>query len=248
MQVTSLFAIFFAFLVAPLATLAMQIKLPANITASGNTTITCETEATDPGGLLTFFLVQNGTRQAIAENVDAQAGTITVSIPSNATGNGWIIQATSSNGTSVGVSPPFSIINAPTQTSKKTMAVPIVGGVIAAVIVVSLLILALFLYMRRRRQRFAGPEFNLEANFPPRNQSHQISRSFSSTSTALTDPGVKSSKEIELEKVEWETRLEEQFARARAATPDIRGATPLPRNMTPVPLMPLRGPTRNPSY
>jgi hypothetical protein len=247
MQVTSLFAVFFAFLVAPLATLAMQIKLLPNITADGNTTITCDTEATDPGGPLTFFLVRNETRQAIAENVYAQAGTVTASRPANATGNGWIIQATSSNGTTVGVSPVFSIF-APAQTGKKTMAVPIVGGVIAAVIVVSLLVLALFIYMRRRRQRFVGPEFNLEANFPPRNQSHQISRSFSSTSTALTDPGVKSSKDLELEKVEWETRLEEQFARARAATPDIRGATPLPRSMTPVPLMPLRSATRNPSY
>jgi len=255
MQVTSLFAIFFAFLtlVAPLATLAMQIAVPTNIT-TGNATIACTNDPTDPGGLLTFFLALNGTRKdTLRENITA-AGALTVTIPANATGNGWTIQATSSDGTRVGISPVFEIL-APSQTvSKKSMAIPIIGGVVAAVIIVSLLVLALFFYMRRRRQLIAGPEFDLEASFPPRDQSHQMSRSFSSTSAGIVfaDTGLKSSsKSMEMEKVEWETRLEEQFARARAATPDIsRGATPAPR-ASPVPLVPLmpkRGPARNPSY
>jgi hypothetical protein len=124
------------------------------------------------------------------------------------------------------------------------MAVPIVGAVVAAVIIVALLVLALFFYIRRRRrQLFAGPVFNLEASFPSRTQAHQISRSFSSTSTGTTDTNIKPSKSLEMEKVEWETQLEEQFARARAATPDIRGAM-----ATPSSLVPQRGPMRNPSY
>jgi hypothetical protein len=129
------------------------------------------------------------------------------------------------------------------------MAVPIIGAVLATVIVVALLVLGLFFYMRRRRQMFAGPEFNLEASFPRRKDSRQLSRSFSSTSSRLTDPGVKTSQSLELEKVEWETRLEEQFARARAATPDLlRGPIPAPRGATPLPLAPQRAVTRNPSY
>jgi hypothetical protein len=126
------------------------------------------------------------------------------------------------------------------------MAIPIIGAVIGSLVIFALLVLALFLYMRRRRQMFAaGPEFNLEASFPPRNESNQFSRS--STSITLSDTNVKSSKSLETEKVEWEMELEEQFARARAATPDIRGGTPASRMMTPVPLVPLQT-VRTPSY
>ncbi|KAJ7318141.1 hypothetical protein DFH08DRAFT_400988 [Mycena albidolilacea] len=221
MQVTSLFAIFFAFLtlIAPLATSAIQINIP---TITGlNATIACTAETTDDPGVpltaLTFVLT----------------GPLEVTLPVNATGDGWTIRAISFGGKQVGVSPEFSIL-APSQTGKKSMAVPIIGAVIATVIVVALLVLGLFFYMRRRRQMFAGPEFNLEASFPRRKDSRQLSRSFSSTSSRLTDPGVKASQSLELEKVEWETRLEEQFARARAATPDLlRGPTPAPRGATP---------------
>ncbi|KAJ7248225.1 hypothetical protein B0H12DRAFT_722272 [Mycena haematopus] len=240
MQVTSLFATFFTVLcrfltlVAPLTTLAMQISIPNNITTGSNATIIC-TDADDTSGPLTFFLVRNGTRDTIAENALADVGTLTGTIPANATGDGWTIQATSFDGKQVGVSSAFSIL-ASSETGKKSMAVPIIGAVFAAVVVFSLLVLALFFYMRRRRQMRAIPEFNLEANFPPQNQTHQISRSFSSTSTVLPDNNVES-KSLEMDKVDWETQLEEQFARARAATPDIRGATPAPRMTTPAPLV-----------
>lgn len=243
MQVTSLFAIFFAFLTfaAPLATLAMQISLPSNITSGLNATITC-TDVGDATGPLTFFLVRNNETQAtIAKNASAVSGTLTVAIPANATGDGWTIQASDGKQV-VGSSSPFAIL-APVQTGKKSMAVPIVGAVVATVIVVALLVLALFFYIRRRRQLFASPVFNLEASFPSRTQGHQISRSFSSTSAGTTDTNIKPSKSLEMEKVEWETQLEEQFARARAATPDIRGAM-----ATPSSLVPQRGPMRNPSY
>ncbi|KAF7377813.1 hypothetical protein MSAN_00204800 [Mycena sanguinolenta] len=233
MQVTLLFATFFAFLAlaAPMATLAMQISVPTNITTGFDATIICTDDTNGASGPLTFFLVRNGTRDTLAEN-PSSGGNLTVMIPANATGDGWTIQATSSNGEVVGTSSPFAIL-APPKTGRKSMAIPIIGAVFGSLIVFSLLVLALFLYIRRRRRQMfaAGPEFNLEASFPPRNGSNQFSRS--STSTALSDTNVKSSKSLETEKVEWEMQLEEQFARARAATPDIRGGTPVSRMMTP---------------
>ncbi|KAJ6535945.1 hypothetical protein DFH09DRAFT_98209 [Mycena vulgaris] len=107
MQVTSSFATFFAcvnglhshgsvsypatpfcslfFLVAPLATQALQITAPTNIT-TGNATIAFSSEDTDPPGLLTFVLVKNTTRDTIAENVDPTRGHVSVTIPANMTG------------------------------------------------------------------------------------------------------------------------------------------------------------------
>jgi hypothetical protein len=123
---------------------------------------------------------------------------------------------------------------------------PVIGGVVAGVLTIALLVLVGFLYMRRRRKLFTGPEFNLEAAFPLPN--HQ--RSFSSTaSSAFADMN---SKSIEMEKIEWETQLEEQFSRARAATPVSRGASPMLNGNSPripgLPLAPQRAARRNPSY
>jgi hypothetical protein len=248
MQVTSLFAIFFAFLtlVAPLATYAVKITVPTNIT-TGNVTITCTTEETDPGGALTLFLVRNTTRETLIQGVYAELGAVTVNIPANATGDGWTIQATLSDNVTnqVGLSLPFFIASPP-QNSGMSNAGPVIGGVVAGVLTIALLVLVGFLYMRRRRKSFTGPEFNLEAAFPP--PSHQ--RSFSSTaSSAFADMNNKS---IEMEKIEWETQLEEQFSRARAATPVSRGASPMLNGNSPripgLPLAPQRAARRNPSY
>jgi hypothetical protein len=144
------------------------------------------------------------------------------------------------------------------------MAGGIVGGVVAGIVGIGIVVFGLFIYVRRRRQQFAGPTFNLEAGFPPQQQNHQ--RSVSSMSSGFADNGNKS---LELEKMQWEMELEEQFARARAGTPDIprggspmpragspasRGASPMPRGESPLrnaalmPLVPQRAATRSTKY
>ncbi|KAK7052404.1 hypothetical protein R3P38DRAFT_2860122 [Favolaschia claudopus] len=245
MQVTSLFAMFFAFLsfLAPLATLAMQITIPTNATSGSNSDISWAIEpADDLTGFISFVLAQGSTRTSLAANVNPTPGFVRVNIPTSASGDGWRVLALSSDGAQVGVSPSFSIFSIP-KNAGQSMAAPVIGGVIAGVLALGLLVFGLFFYMRRRRQRIAGPEFNLEASFPQR---HQPSGSFSTMSTAHGD-AAKAPQMIEMEKVEWETELEEQFARARAATPISRGPTPALRNASPspMPLVPQRGPTRN---
>jgi len=239
MQVTSLFATFFAFLtfVAPLATQALQIITPTNITTS-NVTIAFSSD-TDPLGLLNLFLVRNTTRDKIAAGIDPAAGAVAVTIPADLTGSGWTIQAFTSDNILVSTSPLFSIVGSPPKaTHGMSMAGGIVGGVVAGIVGLSLIVFGVFIYVRRRRQQFAGPEFNLEAGFPPSQQMHE--RSVSSMSTGLGDSGNNS---LELEKMQWEMELEDQFARARAGTPDVaRGASPMPRGTSPprgAPLMPL---------
>ncbi|KAJ6551664.1 hypothetical protein B0H19DRAFT_1073322 [Mycena capillaripes] len=221
----------------------MQITVPTNIT-TGNTNITCSAESNDPNGPFTLFLVKDTlTRITLVQNFLGELDQVEVNIPANATGDGWTILATPSNNVQqpVGISLPFFIAAA---SQGKSSAGPVIGGVVAGVLIISLLVLAGFIYMRRRRQTFAGPEFNLEAGFP--RSKHQ--GSFDSTSTGLADTGGQA---IEMEKMQWEQQLEEQFARARAATPDIaRGGSPMPRGMSPIPmpLAPQRAATRNPSY
>jgi len=219
-----------------LATLALKITVPTDIT-TGNTTITCIPEDTDPSSALTLFLVRNTTRDTLAQGVSAQLGTVEVdvTIPADATGDGWTILAVteSDNVQTVGQSLPF-LITDPTSKADGTRsnAGPVIGGVVAGVLAISLLVGA-FIYMRRRRGFAAGPEFNIEAGFP--RPTHQ--GSFETTSTAFAEPADKS---IEMEKIQWEMQLEEQFARARAATPDIsRGGSPMPRGASPVPPVPL---------
>jgi hypothetical protein len=82
--------------------------------------------------------------------------------------------------------------------------------------VLALAVFGVFLYLRRRRQRFAGPEFTVEA--PPK---HGQSRSFSSASEESVD--------VEEKARQWEMELEGQFARARAGTPDIPRISAAPR-------------------
>ncbi|KAJ7449305.1 hypothetical protein FB451DRAFT_755702 [Mycena latifolia] len=254
MQVTSLFATFFALLslVAPLATQALQITAPTNVTTL-NVTISFTSDATDPPGFLTFFLVKNTTRDTIAKGIDPAVGSINVTIPANVTGDGWTIQASTSDDSSesAGVSLPFSIAAAaPKAHGGMSAAGGIVGGVIAGIIGLALIVLAVFLYQRRRRQQHPGTTFNLEAGFPPPERNHQ--RSVSSMSDSFADT---TNKSIELDKIQWEMELEEQFARARAGTPDVprngspmpRGASPL-RNAPPMPLVPQRAATCDTRY
>ncbi|KAJ7695460.1 hypothetical protein B0H17DRAFT_1131502 [Mycena rosella] len=250
MQVTPLFATFFALLslVAPLATQALKITVPTNVTTR-NVTIAFTREATDTDvGLLSFYLVKNTTRDILEENIDPGRGSIAVTIPANLTGAGWTIQASTFDDAQAGVSLPFSI-GAATPPKPKGMAVGIVVGVVAGVVAFALILLAVFLYFRRRRQQLpaANPAFNLEAAFPPR-YTHQ--RSFSSAS--LEDTGNKS---LEQERMQWEMELEGQFARARAGTPDIlRGGSPMPRGTSPLRapspmlLAPQRAATRDTKY
>ncbi|KAJ6475726.1 hypothetical protein C8R47DRAFT_666301 [Mycena vitilis] len=241
MQVTSLFATFFTFLVLVAPTLSMQIAVPPNVT-TGTTNITCAADATDPDGSFTFFLVRdNTTVSKLAENI-TKSGSLPVNIPANATGGGWTILATA-NGAQVGVSPAFFIASGSPHNGGARSAGPVVGGVVAGVLVLSLLVSA-FVYMRRRRHSSRAPVFNLETGFPP--PVHQ--NSFDSTaSTVMAESG---SKAIEMEKIQWERQLEEQFARARAATPDIRGDSPMLRGSSPMPMpiAPQRAAKRNPSY
>ncbi|KAJ7653256.1 hypothetical protein DFH06DRAFT_529869 [Mycena polygramma] len=242
MQVTSLFATFFTFLALVAPTLSMQIAVPTNVT-TGNTTITCAAEATDPDGSLTFFLVRNTTvLNTLAENI-TKSGPLAVNIPANATGDGWRILAKTANGIQVGLSPAFFIASGSPHNGGARSAGPVVGGVVAGVLVLSLLVFA-FVYMRRRRHSSRAPVFNLETGFPP--PPHQNSFD-STTSTVMAESG---SKAIEMEKIQWERQLEEQFARARAATPDIRGDSPMLRGTSPMPMpiAPQRAARRNPSY
>ncbi|KAJ7471268.1 hypothetical protein B0H11DRAFT_1376560 [Mycena galericulata] len=227
MQVTSLFATFFAFLtlVVPLATQALQITVPSSL-APGNNTIKFTSEPSDSAESLTFVLVKNATQETVAQDVAPSAGTVTVTIPENTSGSGWSIQAFTDEGTEKIGSSTFFEITSPTPSSMSNAGV-IVGGVCAAVVVVALIVLAVFLYTRRRRHERAAtsPTFNIEAGFPaPRDHT----RSLSSTSSGSEDAESKA-RDMETEKAQWEMQLEAQFARARAGTPDIsRGLSPMP--------------------
>ncbi|KAJ7148675.1 hypothetical protein C8R43DRAFT_514232 [Mycena crocata] len=242
MQVTTLFATFFAFftLIAPLAA-ALQITVPTNIT-TGNATLICTSDAVDPPRLLTFFIVKNTTAIAIARGVDPTAATVAVTIPANISGN-WSIQAwTADNKVQAGESRLFSLAPAPPPKSGMSMAGSVVGGVVGGVIGVAFAVFGVFFYIRRRRQQAASPVFNLENGFPtPKLERHE--RSFSSTSSGLADTA---DNKLEMEKMQWEMELEEQFARARAGTPDVaRGISPAPVPHSALPprgISPLRGP------
>ncbi|KAJ7139083.1 hypothetical protein C8R44DRAFT_763859 [Mycena epipterygia] len=211
---------------------------------------------TDPSGFLTFYLVKNTTRDMIAQNVDPDEGIVAVTIPANATGQGWMIEAWTSDDAEAGASSPFSVAAASPpkpQGGMPSMAGAIIGGVVVSVIVVALIIFAVF-YARRRRQQAAGPVFNLEMRSAPAPSAQHHARSFSSMSSASLDPA-KNQSALEMEKMQWEMELEGQFARARAGTPDIprsaspmtRGASPL-RNASPLPLTPQRAVTRHTNY
>jgi len=245
MQVTSLFATFIGFLllVAPLATQALQIITPTNIT-TGNATIAFTSEDTDSSTLLTFSIVKNATHYTIAQGVGPAAGSVFVTIPANVTGAGWIIQASSSDGSVQAVSLPFSIAAvSPPPHGGPSMAGAIIGGVAAGVIALGLIVFSVVFYTRRRQHQRTAPAFNLESGFLPR---QQHTRSFSSMSSGLgkteSDTLDTGNKALEMEKMQWEMELEEQFARARAGTPDVqRGASPMP-------LAPQRAVTRNTNY
>lgn len=76
----------FLTLLAPLATQALQINTPANLTA-GNHTIAFTIEDSDPAGSsLNFYLVNNATNELIAPDVAPNAGSVTVAIPANISG------------------------------------------------------------------------------------------------------------------------------------------------------------------
>ncbi|KAJ6617545.1 hypothetical protein B0H10DRAFT_2032887 [Mycena sp. CBHHK59/15] len=209
MQVTSLFATLFGFLslVAPLTTLALQITAPTTLRL-------LEIEDSDPSGPLTFYLAKNGTLEVITSGVDPAAGSVVAALPTNVSGDGWTVQATTpSSNVPFGSSAPIFITAASTPQSTKGMsnAGVVVGGVAAAIVALALLVLGAFIYARRRRRQ---PVFSVEA--PPQH-SQQHSRSFSSTNTVTANDAGMS---LELDKVQWEMALEAQFARARAGTPD----------------------------
>jgi len=189
---------------------------------------------------LDFYLVKNATSKLIAPDVAPNAGSVTVAIPANISGTGWRIEACyTDQNAPIGQSGLFAIT--PTKQEGMSNAGAIVGGVIGGVLGLALIVFVVFFYTRRRRQQIAAaaPTVDLETGLPPPLYHHQ--RSFSSMSSNSDADNVKA-REMEAEKAQWELTLEEQFARARAGTPDIsRGMSPMPRGISP---MPLRSPPR----
>ncbi|KAJ7698861.1 hypothetical protein B0H16DRAFT_1644349 [Mycena metata] len=215
-----MFATVFALLalVAPLGAQALQITTPTAVT-TGNVTIECTKEVNDPAFLTLLLAKGNTTVLQLAANVVTATGQVTVSIPANATGDGWrIFAANPATNTPVGVSPVFTIASAvPVPKGNGPRGPAVIAGVIGGLVVFSLLVFALFFYLRRRRQQFTtGPVFNLQHSFPP----PEHTRSLSSTSSK-GDVEMGEVKDIEQEKIQWEMQLEAQFARARASTPDV---------------------------
>jgi len=241
MLVNSLFATLSCFLafVAPLATQALIIAAPGSGLTTGNTSIQCTVETSDPAVPLSFFVHRNDTQALIASNVTAEphpdAVAVPVAIPSGLSGDGWTIYAVTPDNQVLGQSTAFSIRATPR--GQRTGGA-VIGGVIVAVVALAVLLLVLFIWRRRHQQSRTPPSkaHDLEAAFQHAQSDPSQLRSFSSVDSA--EAGNK-------DKVDWERELEEQFSRARAGTPSApRGLSPHPSSRGPSPLSQSLSPIR----
>ncbi|KAJ7061972.1 hypothetical protein C8F01DRAFT_1135962 [Mycena amicta] len=210
-----------------LASQALIIAAPPSGLTTGNNTISCTVEPSDAAGLLTFFIARNSTKVVIAQDVSAEphpdAVPVLVTIPSGISGNGWQILAERPDSSIVAQSLPFQVRDTP---DGERGGGAVIGGVIAGVVGLALLVLLFFIFLRRRQRHAShGPTFDLESAFTQAALERDHSRSLSESAT---EPEARSNW-TEVDKMEWERELEDQFARARAGTPSLpRGATPSP--------------------